>query len=444
MPLKDLDDDARAIKLGEVAQLELGAGPADVRGRSAADDAGRARGRIPATRSSWTRTGPPSGVLTLQAGAATLAGWPDDDSAWLLRGFLIDRRQQGKGLGTLAAAAAVREAAKLTARLGGGQAGVVLSVNELQPRPAKPPTCKAGFEDRAATWAARPARSGPCTGPSESRPVGQSPWQATPLRRPGSVPTLCLGSALQTLLGGRLETKSHSSRRHSPEQAGSRSEHAWSQLPARRQAEHTRAQAKSGRARKHRRAELLLIGAGVRRHAHCGGLPVRRHQKHPGKQHGVLTLCQQQEIDRIFVDNVDLQPYFWRRQEICLTRRGHSRIPGRQQEARQLARPGLKPRPTGYAGPLRAPEVPDGNAGLHLRTGQTGRAYHPAELRRHTAASCAARCDDAPGSLWRDRCQTPSGATLRWRSPAGARDRAGEPGQGTGAGERKRPRAATG
>ncbi len=37
------------------------------------------------------------GVCTLQAGAATLAGWPDDDSAWLLRGFLIDRRQQGRG-----------------------------------------------------------------------------------------------------------------------------------------------------------------------------------------------------------------------------------------------------------------------------------------------------------------------------------------------------------
>ena len=30
------------------------------------------------------------GVLTLQAGAATLAGWPEDNTAWLLRGFLID------------------------------------------------------------------------------------------------------------------------------------------------------------------------------------------------------------------------------------------------------------------------------------------------------------------------------------------------------------------
>jgi GNAT superfamily N-acetyltransferase len=73
------------------------------------------------------------GVLTLQAGAARLAGWPDDHSAWLLRGFLIDRRWQGRGLGGLAAAAAVETAAKLTARQGSGEGGVVLSVNEGNP-----------------------------------------------------------------------------------------------------------------------------------------------------------------------------------------------------------------------------------------------------------------------------------------------------------------------
>jgi GNAT superfamily N-acetyltransferase len=73
------------------------------------------------------------GVLTLQAGAARLAGWPDDHSAWLLRGFLIDRRQQGRGLGGRAAAAAVAAAAKLTARHASGEAGVVLSVNEGNP-----------------------------------------------------------------------------------------------------------------------------------------------------------------------------------------------------------------------------------------------------------------------------------------------------------------------
>lgn len=73
------------------------------------------------------------GVLTLQAGAARLAGWPDDESAWLLRGFLIDRRQQGKGLGPLAATSAVEAAAKLTAKRGTHEAGVVLSVNEGNP-----------------------------------------------------------------------------------------------------------------------------------------------------------------------------------------------------------------------------------------------------------------------------------------------------------------------
>lgn len=73
------------------------------------------------------------GVLTLQSGAARLAGWPDDHSAWLLRGLLIDRRHQGKGLGRLAAAAAVETAAKLTAAHGSGEAGVVLSVNVGNP-----------------------------------------------------------------------------------------------------------------------------------------------------------------------------------------------------------------------------------------------------------------------------------------------------------------------
>ena len=87
------------------------------------------------------------GVLTLQTGAASLAGWPDDDSVWLLRGFLIDRRSQGQGLGTRAADAAVPAAAKLTAALGGDQAGVVLSVNEVNPA-GQAAYRKAGFEDR--------------------------------------------------------------------------------------------------------------------------------------------------------------------------------------------------------------------------------------------------------------------------------------------------------
>ncbi|MDQ0679114.1 GNAT superfamily N-acetyltransferase [Arthrobacter pascens] len=127
--LQDLDDDARAIHLGAVAGLELAPGQHDFVGdplrmvlAGLAEDS-----RRPYVIEA---DGDAVGVLTLQAGAARLAGWPDDDSAWLLRGFLIDRRQQGRGLGPLAAAAAVEAAAKLTARQGSGEAGVVLSVNE--------------------------------------------------------------------------------------------------------------------------------------------------------------------------------------------------------------------------------------------------------------------------------------------------------------------------
>lgn len=87
------------------------------------------------------------GLLTLQAGAARLAGWPDDHSAWLLRGFLIDRRQQGKGYGPQGAAAAVAVAEKLSRRHGTAEAGVVLSVNEANPAGLSAYR-RAGFEDR--------------------------------------------------------------------------------------------------------------------------------------------------------------------------------------------------------------------------------------------------------------------------------------------------------
>jgi len=146
LPLKNLDDDARAIKLGEIELLELGAGQQKFVGDPlrmmliGLEEESRHPIAV-------DENGAAVGVLTLQAGAATLAGWPEDHTAWLLRGFLIDRRQQGKGLGTLAAEAAVREAAKLTADLGSGQAGVVLSVNELNPG-GQAAYRKAGFEDR--------------------------------------------------------------------------------------------------------------------------------------------------------------------------------------------------------------------------------------------------------------------------------------------------------
>lgn len=146
IPLKNLDDDARAIKLGDVAAMELAAGQEDFVGDAFAmmltglEDESRLPYVIEAA-------GAAVGVFTLQDGAATLAGWPDDDSAWLLRGFLIERRHQGRGLGTQAAAAAVREAQKLTARQGGGQSGVVLSVNDRNPA-ARSAYEKAGFIER--------------------------------------------------------------------------------------------------------------------------------------------------------------------------------------------------------------------------------------------------------------------------------------------------------
>jgi hypothetical protein len=45
--------------------------------------------------------------------------------------------------------------------------------------------------------------------------------------------------------------------------------------------------------------------------------------------------AQQQEVDRIFVDNVDLQPYFWHGQE--LPDASAVRDPAAKQEAQQLA-----------------------------------------------------------------------------------------------------------
>jgi GNAT superfamily N-acetyltransferase len=143
--LKDVDDDARAVKLGEIAELEI----TDPQRRFVGDPLRMVlAGLEEASRHPYAidSNGVAVGVLTLQAGAARLAGWPDDDSVWLLRGFAIDRRRQGRGLGQLAAAAAVEAATKLTARHASGETGVVLSVNEGNPA-GLAAYRKAGFTD---------------------------------------------------------------------------------------------------------------------------------------------------------------------------------------------------------------------------------------------------------------------------------------------------------
>ncbi|MGG5172944.1 GNAT family N-acetyltransferase [Pseudarthrobacter sp. J1738] len=129
VPLKDLSADALAIKLGDIAELAVEPDQNDfVRDALKMSLIGlEVISRFPFAIEA---NGEVVGVLTLQYGAATLAGWPDDESVWLLRGLLIDKRFQGQGLGTKAAEAAVLAARRLNVRHQSKQSGVVLSVNE--------------------------------------------------------------------------------------------------------------------------------------------------------------------------------------------------------------------------------------------------------------------------------------------------------------------------
>jgi RimJ/RimL family protein N-acetyltransferase len=145
IPLRDLDGDGRAIQLGALAAMSLLPGQE----RFVGDPLRMAlAGLAEESRHPFVveANGDPVGMLTLQRAAARLAGWPDDHSAWLLRGFLIDRRHQGSGLGTRAATAAVEAARRLTARHSTGESGVVLSVNEENPA-ALAAYRRAGFVD---------------------------------------------------------------------------------------------------------------------------------------------------------------------------------------------------------------------------------------------------------------------------------------------------------
>ncbi len=126
--LRELDGDAIAIKLGDVAGMNLAPGQERFVGEPlkmlllALEDPTRHPFVMEAD-------GVPAGVLTLQRSAACAAGWDLDDTAWLLRGFLVDRNFQGRGIGKLAAVAAWEQARKRSAALGGQEQGVVLSVN---------------------------------------------------------------------------------------------------------------------------------------------------------------------------------------------------------------------------------------------------------------------------------------------------------------------------
>lgn len=80
--------------------------------------------------------------------------------------------------------------------------------------------------------------------------------------------------------------------------------------------DHARALAKSSQARKRRRAELLLIAAGVAATLIAAAYQYVGIRSTLESSTAASLYAQQQEIDRIFVDNVDLQPYFWRRQEL--------------------------------------------------------------------------------------------------------------------------------
>ena len=145
IPLRDLDGDGRAIQLGALAAMSLLPGQE----RFVGDPLRMAlAGLAEESRHPFVveSNGDPVGMLTLQRAAGRLAGWPDDHSAWLLRGFLIDRRHQGSGLGTRAATAAVEAARRLTARHSTGESGVVLSVNEENPA-ALAAYRRAGFVD---------------------------------------------------------------------------------------------------------------------------------------------------------------------------------------------------------------------------------------------------------------------------------------------------------
>lgn len=149
-PLKELSEDGLDRALTGIAQLMLAEGQSEFVGQplkmalAGLGDPDRHPFVV-------VNEGVVVGMGTLQCGAARLAGWPDNDSALLLRGFLIGAAHQGQGYGRLAAAACVELAARLAAAGADGSAGralgVVLSVNTRN-HYGLSAYAKAGFVDR--------------------------------------------------------------------------------------------------------------------------------------------------------------------------------------------------------------------------------------------------------------------------------------------------------
>lgn len=100
-------------------------------------------------------------------------------------------------------------------------------------------------------------------------------------------------------------------------------------------ADHARAQVKTRRTRKHRRLELLLIAAGVAATLIAAAYQYFGIRSTLESSTAASLYAQQQEIDKIFVENVDLQPYFWRRHE--LPDPAAIQDPAARREAQQLA-----------------------------------------------------------------------------------------------------------
>lgn len=146
LDIRELGPGALERELERIGRLELAPGQ-DVYVGDAAEMTTRGletAGRHPFSIVAGQET---VGVGTLHVGAATDAGWPDDDGAVLLRGFLIDRGHQGLGYGSMAARCAVALAAGLARRLDVPAAGVVLGVNELNLAGIKAYE-RAGYADR--------------------------------------------------------------------------------------------------------------------------------------------------------------------------------------------------------------------------------------------------------------------------------------------------------